>query len=243
MRVLFVLLLLFTGLHAQKVAEDFIDRADKAYELNDYDRAQKYYHEGLLSAEKSKRSGEAALAQLGLAKSYYYLNEHKESLVWFRSHLKTVEQYGYTDFEPMANYYMGVMFVESDVADSAIFYCGRAIRLFEKIEDWSGVSKTHAILTEFFINQRPTDDAKVYYHLRESEKFARKAGNSEALAFTMIKYFNFYFRNKRNYERALHYINQTESLYHITQNPEAIYNTYRSKAECLIYLKDTSAHQ
>jgi signal transduction histidine kinase len=240
---LFVFLLLVEGLYAQKGAADLIRRADEAYKLYDYDRAQSYYYEGLFAAEKNKQYREVALAQLGLAKSYYYQHARNESFSWFSAHLKTVEQHGYEDLEPMANYCMGAMYVESSNADSAVYYCDRAILLFEKIEDWLGVSKTHAILAELFINQMPTDEAKLYYHLRQSEKFALKSGNPEALAFTMMKYFNFYFRNKRNYERALYYINQTESLCKIIQNPEVIYNTYRSKAECLIFLKDTAAYQ
>lgn len=217
--------------------------ADEAYHQNNYDLAQKYYQDGLLKAEKSKDFRAIALAQLGLAKSYYYLHSKQESINWFRAHLKTVEKFHFSDLEPLANYFMGVMFIEISVKDSSLFYCNRAIKLMEKSEDWTGVSKTHTILAELFINEIPTDDTKVHFHLNESEKFATKSGDLDALAFTMIKYFNFYFRNKKDYERALYYINKTESLYHITQNPEAIYNTYRSKAECLIYLKDTSAHQ
>lgn len=223
--------------------EDLFQLAHEAYQQNNYDLAQKYFHASLINAEKSEDFRAIALAQLGLAKSYYYLYEKQKCIHWFRAHLKTVEKYNFSDLEPMANYFMGVMFVETSDKDSSLFYSNRAIELMQKTKDWTGISKTHTILAELYLNEIPTDETQVYFHLNESEQFARKSGDLDALAFTMMKYFNFYFRNKKNYDRALYYINQTESLYHITQNAEAIYNTYRAKAECLIFLKDTSAHQ
>jgi signal transduction histidine kinase len=112
----------------------------------------------------------------------------------------------------------------------------------KKEKNYSRLSRTYATLAELHIN-KTKDENKIEHYLNLAQSYADSSGNKNMMAFAATKFYNYYFKVKRDYRKALFYVTKAEKLNEEIGNRESITNSYRGKAECLIMLKDTLAKE
>jgi signal transduction histidine kinase len=237
----YLFLLFFCGpaVHAQK-AETSFHQAQKLYEQNNYAAAQEKYLEVLKQAEAENNPALRAKASLYLARCHYLLNDRNAALKWSYDALNTIQEYHIDSILSDAYYFLGVLYIEAEKVDSAEKYSLRAVELFKKEKNYARLSQTYSTLSELYMGKLK-DTAKIESMIANAEKFAELSQNKAMMAFAASKRYNYAFYMKKDYEEALRHVNEAEKLYLETGNREAILNSFRAKAECLIMLRDTSA--
>lgn len=230
--------LIIANLYSQSV-NNLMQQANLLYKQNNYSSAQEKYLQVIKEAENNNNMA-VAKASMNLAYCYYYLYDYTSSFKWSYRALNYSKKYNYDSLFSAANYFLGALYIEAAIIDSAEKYSYKAIELARKVKDFALVSNTYSTLVELHLNT--SKNPKIIEHLIfNAEDFAKKSGNKTMLAFAYSKRYNYAFFLKKNYQEALKYINKAEQLYLEIGNREAILNSYRGKAECLIMLKDTTA--
>lgn len=244
MRLALVIILLmlqcFPHLVRGQSAALLLHTADSMYEQNDYASAIKTYLQALQLAEKTGDQASECSATVAVARCQYRLHDRTASMTWFYRYLKVVEQNRADSLLSDAYYFIGVMYIERSQVDSAEKYAFKAIGLMEKAGDYAKLAKTYCTLSELHMNGTK-NVSKIEQALDNAEKYAQLSGDESMLAFSATKRFNYHYFFRKDYRTALIHINKAEKLYQETGNREAILNSYRGKAECLIMLRDTTA--
>lgn len=220
--------------------ETTILKAKELYEQNNYAPAQEKYLQALKQAEVENNHTAIARTSLSLARCHYFLYDHTAAYKWSYNALHIIQKNHLDSLLSQACYFLGVLYIEDEKVDSAEKYSFKAIELFLKEKDYARLSQTYSTLAELHLNSSK-DDSKIEKMIANAEKYADITHNNAMLAFASSKRYNYTFFLKKNYEEALSHISKTEKLYRETNNREAILNTFRGKAECLIMLRDTSA--
>lgn len=241
-KILFVFFFLFSKYSiAQKNSKELIKIADSLYLISLYEKAHEYYLKALNTSEKLNEQSISLKANLGIAKCHYYLYDHDAALKWFYNHLSSVKKHKADSLLPLAYYYVGVMYNEKEIIDSALKYSFLAIDLMKTQKDYKNLSRIYSTLAELEINTK-REIKSIETFLSEALKYGKLSNNKNMLAFAYMKYYNYYFRLKKDYKQALIYISEAENLFEDEGDREAILNAYRAKTECLIKLGDTNAY-
>lgn len=220
--------------------DSLFNKANEFFINSDYISSLELYFKTIKSAEKHQDSEKIVRSSWGIARSYYYLRDNYESLKWYYKALQIAQINRLDSLLPRANYNIGVIYIEALNIDSALKYSNKAISLGESLKYYDLVSQTYSTLAELHLNTSK-NKTEIESAIANAEKFAHLANDKTMMAFAKSKRYNYSFFLKKNYPDALTHINMAEKLYLETGNREAILNTYRGKAECLIMLKDTSA--
>lgn len=236
----FCWLLLCAATSHGKTLDDAFQKAKNYYEENSYALAQEKCLEVILHAEADKNAVLQVQASMLLARCYYFLIDHKSAYEWSYYALRVAQKNSLSSLLIDPNYFLGVLYIEDLAIDSAEKYTSSTIALALKNKDFTKVSQTYSTLAELHLNTSK-DSIKIEQMIALAENYAIMAQNISMLAFAKSKRYNYAFFIKKNYVEALQHINEAESLYLQTNNNEAILNTYRGKAECLIMLRDTVA--
>lgn len=215
--------------------------AQKHYSQNNYIKAQEEYLKALSKAEKSNNIENVLKCQWGIAVCHYYLHDRKSASKWFYEYLNTVQKNDLDSLLSSAYYYIGVLYIEEEIVDSAMKYMRPAIELMKKEKKYDELSRCYSVLAELYINTTKKPE-EIEPMLIQAEKYANISGNKGMQAFASLKWYNYLYRVKKDYKRALPYVIKSEYLYKELKNREAILNVYRAKAECLIKLGDTTAY-
>lgn len=217
-----------------------IKKGDSLIEINNYSEAYHYLSEALKKAEIEKNIKNIALAQRSMGRCYYYQHDKANALKMMYEYLNTVEKNKIDTLLSDAFYMIGIFYIERINMDSVNKYIYPALELMKKEKNFTRLSRTYSVLAELHINETK-DDKKILNYLKLAQQYADSTANSLIKAFAATKHYNYYFRNVKDYNKALYYINKAESLIKETGDHEALMNAYRGKAECLIMLRDTLA--
>lgn len=214
--------------------------AENLYKQNNNVEAQKNYLKALHLAEKTNNSLIILNCEKAIARCHYYMRDNESALKWYYNYLNSINKYGADSLLSDAYYIIGAMYIEAEIVDSVKKYSYKAIELLEKEKNYAQLSRTYSTLVELHLNTTK-NISEIERLLNEAEKYAVLSQNNAMMAFAASKRYNYYFRIKKDYPKALYYVSKSESLYVKTNIREAILNAYRGKAECLIMMKDTSA--
>lgn len=236
-----ILLLFYNGVYVYcQTVEKTLQDARELYAENAYEQAIEKFLLALRSAESEGDHALAARISLSLARCHYFLYDHKASYKWTYNALDNIDRYKVDSLRSDAYYFLGVLYIEDEKLDSAEFYAYKAITLMKREGDYAHVSQTYSTLAELYMNTTRDRD-RIESMIDEAQRFANLSADPGMKAFVATKLYNYNFYVKRNYSKALESIQEAERLYKKTGNREAILNTYRAKAECLIMLRDTTA--
>lgn len=239
--VLFITFSLFAWLPVFGTTIDsLVNQAHQYYKQNNYVIAQETYYHALQIAEKENNSAAISSISLSLARCNYLLYDKAAALKWTYNALYAARNAHNDSLLSQANYFLGALYIEAEIIDSAEKYAHTAIDLMLKAKDYAHLSQTYSTLAELYLNTS-TDREKIEYMINEAAKYAHLSDNKSMLAFAESKKYNYAFFYKKDYVSALEHINKAIELYLETGNREAILNAYRGKAECLIMLRDTTA--
>jgi signal transduction histidine kinase len=219
-----------------------LNNADSLLNANNFTLAYKTYLNIYKKATQEKDYKNAARAERGIGACYYYMHDQNNALKWFYNYFNTVTTNKIDTFLSDAFYVIGAIYIERENLDSVKKYCYPAIELMKKEKNYSRLSRTYATLAELHIN-KTKDENKIEHYLNLAQSYADSSGNKNMMAFAATKFYNYYFKVKRDYRKALFYVTKAEKLNEEIGNREAITNSYRGKAECLIMLKDTLAKE
>lgn len=236
----FLLIVLFNQGQAQHL-DSLLVEANRAYDQNNYILAQEKYLHLLHLADSLNQPAFIFNAQKRIAACYYYLRDNSTALKWFYTYLHTVKSNQADSLLSNAYYFITALYIEAEQVDSAEKYSTKAIDLMRKKNDFTHLSQTYSVLAELHLNTTK-DPEKIESYISGAEKYADQSESKTMKAFAAMKRYNYYFRIKKDYKKALDYIRKAKDLYSETGDREAILNTYRATAECLIMLKDTSAN-
>lgn len=223
-----------------QTAETSMHQAGQLYKQNNYSSAQRFYLQALKQAETENNSAVAANACLSLVRCYYLTNDHAMAFKWSYNALHIIQKHHLDSLLSHAYYLLGALYIEDRKVDSAEKYSFKAIDLMQKENDFARLSQTYSTLAELHLNTS-NNKAIIESLIANAEKYAALSQNKAMMAFAVSKRYNYAFFLKKDYDEALGYVNIAERLNKETGNTEAILNSYRGKAECLIMLRDTSA--
>jgi signal transduction histidine kinase len=222
--------------------DSLLNKADSLLNANNFTLAYKTYLNIYKKATQEKDYKNAARAERGIGACYYYMHDQNNALKWFYNYYNTVNTNKIDTFLSDAFYVIGAIYIERENLDSVKKYCYPAIELMKKEKNYSRLSRTYATLAELHIN-KTKDENKIEHYLNLAQSYADSSGSKGMMAFAATKFYNYYFRVKRDYRKALFYVTKAEKLNEEIGNREAITNSYRGKADCLIMLKDTLAKE
>lgn len=214
--------------------------ADSLYMANNYALANKTYMDIYKIAKANNDCKKIARIERNIGTCYYHYHDKKNALNWFYQYLNTTKTCNLDSLKSDAYYTVGAIYIEYENLDSVKKYIYPAVELMKKEKNYSRLSRTYSILAELHIN-KTKDINKIEHYLKLAEAYADTSKNISAIAFAATKYYNYYFRVKKDYEKALIYINKVEKTLKELGDREALTNAYRGKAECLIMLRDTLA--
>jgi signal transduction histidine kinase len=226
---------------AQPVSNESIsNKADSLYAISQYDAAIREYLEVLRQAEQIGGQGLTVEVMLALSRCYYHLYDRNTALKWLYRSQGLLDKYQLDSLRSEVYYLTCAIYIEEQEVDSAEKYAFKAIELMQKQKDHGKLSKTYCTLVELHLNtSRDTD--KIERMLELAETHAKLNGNPANMAFVESKKYNYAFFFRKDFADALRHVSESERLYRLSNNREAILNAMRAKAECLIMLKDTSA--
>lgn len=231
------------ALRAQVTPRRFLEMADSLAQHNRYNEAKQTYLKALELSEAAENGYQASLAQHGLARIHYYNHSYDDALQWFYRHFSTVVRYKMDSLLGKAAYPIGVLYVERETGDSAAKYLDLAINAFSRMRNHRMLGMSYGVMAEWHINKKSPDSDKIEKYLNLARRHADSSQNANTQAFAAIKRYNYYFRVKKDYLKALEQINEHEKFALVSGNREAIINAFRHKAECLIMLRDTLARK
>lgn len=223
-------------------SETLIKKGDSLHDKTNFSQAYPFYLKALIKAEKEKNEKNIAIAQRSLASCYYYQHDKSNALRKIYDYLNTVQKYKVDTLLSDALYMVGVIYIEEENLDSVNKYIYPAIELMKKEKNYKRLSRTYSALAELHIN-KTKDDKKILNYLKLAQQYADSTDSKLIKAFAATKHYNYYFRNVKDYEKALYYINLAESILQNSGAHEGLMNAYRGKAECLIMLRDTLAKE
>lgn len=232
--------LVFSSILCAQESEDLIKKGDSLHDKTNFSQAYPFYLKALKKAEKEKNEKNIAIAQRALATCYYYQHDKSNALRKIYDYLNTVQKYKIDSLLSDALYMVGVIYIEEENLDSVNKYIYPAIQLMKKEKNYKRLSRTYSALAELHINTTK-DDKKILNYLKLAQQYADSTDNQLIKTFALIKHYNYYFRNVKDYKKALYYINRAESLLLESGAHEGLMNAYKGKAECLIMLRDTTA--
>lgn len=244
----FLILFLWSGCQqvvAQKNSESnridslLKEGKDKFQDAN-FSKAQKIFLEALSYAEKKKDIHRQIEASENVALCHYYLRDKDMALKWLHRSLKMSKAQQSDSLTAYINYYIGVMYVELNVKDSAEFYTYPAIHYWKTTKNYKSISKVYSILSELYIWADKKDNQKTEEILGQAEKYAVLSKDKGTIGFAAMKYHMYYYSLK-DYPKALKYINQVEGANQDSKFAEDLMYAYRFKAVCLSKMGDTTA--
>jgi signal transduction histidine kinase len=219
-----------------------LNNADSLLNANNFTLAYKTYLNIYKKATQEKDYKNAARAERGIGACYYYMHDQNNALKWFYNYYNTINTNKIDTFLSDALYLIGAIYIEKQNLDSVKKYSYPAIELMKKEKNYSKLSRTYATLAELHIN-KTKDENKIEHYLNLAQSYADSSGSKAMMAFAATKFYNYYFKVNRDYQKALIYVTKAEKLNEEIGNREAITNSYRGKADCLIMLKDTLAKE
>jgi signal transduction histidine kinase len=230
---------IISSLYAQE-SDALIKKGDSLYEKNNFSQAYLYFLEAFKKAELEKNEKNIAIALRAMGTCYYYQHDKSNALRKFYDYLKVVEKYDIDSLLSDAYYLVGVIYIEDQNLDSINKYIYPALELMKKEKNYNRLSRTYSALAELHINETK-DDKKILNYLKLAQQYADSIDRKQIKAFAATKHYNYYFRNVKDYNKALYYVSIAESLLQECGDHEGLMNAYRGKAECLIMLRDTLA--
>ena len=87
----------------------------------------------------------------------------------------------------------------------------KAVSAIKAIGDYNRLSKSYAVLTELY-KLRMDDTAKIMPVVKEAYRYALLAGDSEQVAFALMKY-GFYYYDQKMFKRSLPYFYRAKNIY------------------------------
>lgn len=235
-----VCLLLGSWLSNAQTIELALAQANEYYAENNYSSAHEGYLQVLQIAEEEGKSAIMVQASMSIAKCHYYMYDHMAAFKWTYHALELIKTNKLDSLLADTYYFLGALYIEDENIDSAEKYSSSAIQLMTKENNYAGLSKTYSTLAELYMNTTRNQN-KIEQMIANAEHFGYLSKDKNVMAFAASKSYNYNFFLKKNYSEALNHINRAETLYLESNNREAILNTYRGKAECLIMLGDTTA--
>ncbi len=223
-------------------SETLIKKGDSLHDRTNFSEAYQFYLEALKKAEQEKNEKNIAIANRALATCYYYQHDKVNALKKIYDYYNAVKKYKLDSLLSDALYMVGVIYIEEKNLDSVNKYIYPAIELMKKEKNYQRLSRTYSALAELHINVTK-DDKKILNYLKLAQQYADSTDSNLMKAFAATKHYNYYFRNIKDYNKALYYINRAESLLFESGAHEGLMNAYRGKAECLIMLRDTLAKE
>jgi signal transduction histidine kinase len=225
-----------------QLTDSLLNNADSLLNANNFTLAYKTYLNIYKKATQEKDYKNAARAERGIGACYYYMHDQNNALKWFYNYYNTINTNKIDTFLSDALYLIGAIYIEKQNLDSVKKYSYPAIELMKKEKNYSKLSRTYATLAELHIN-KTKDENKIEHYLNLAQSYADSSGSKAMMSFAATKFYNYYFKVKRDYRKALFYVTKAEKLNEEIGNREAITNSYRGKADCLIMLKDTLAKE
>jgi signal transduction histidine kinase len=242
-RFLLVISLLFCVFKTYSQQTDsLLNNADSLLNANNFTLAYKTYLNIYKKATQEKDYKNAARAERGIGACYYYMHDQNNALKWFYNYYNTINTNKIDTFLSDALYLIGAIYIEKENLDSVKKYSYPAVELMKKEKNYSRLSRTYATLAELHIN-KTKDENKIEQYLNLAQSYADSSGSKGMMSFAATKFYNYYFNVKKDYQKALIYVTKAEKLNEEIGNREAITNSYRGKADCLIMLKDTLAKE
>lgn len=231
------LYLLGTANFYAQSAEAILQKAQDYSLQNNYVLAQETYLEALKQAEKENKITDVIKAQQGVAMCHYYMRDKPSAIKWLHTALRSIKKSKSDEFIDDVYYKMSVMYIERGVADSAEYYSFKAIGLYEKEKNYEKLSQSYSALSDLYLNGNKAKKAEAV--IKKAEHYADITRKPHNLAFVNMKWYFFHTTLKKDYKRALPYINKAEKYYTESGSREGIMYAYNQKAICLAMLGDT----
>ncbi len=236
-----VFVFFYCSLLAQENAFNFLNTADSLYAKNQYDLAQKNYMKALKIGEDQNIDTIVLSCERNIARCYYYLYDIDQAIKWFYRFYYSAIKNKSDSLLPLACYHLGAMYIEKEITDSSMKYCNKAIELMKRRKDYAGISRVYTVLAQLYISTTK-NNFQIESMLNEARKFSALSNDKSMMGFAQMKFFNYYFHIRKQYDRALLHADSAEKYYLQTKEREGILNTYRAKTEVLVRLRDTSAY-
>ncbi|MCC7533225.1 MAG: hypothetical protein IT246_04735, partial [Bacteroidia bacterium] len=132
--------------------DSLVNQAHQYYKQNNYVIAQETYYHALQIAEKENNSAAFSSISLSLARCNYFLYDKAAALKWTYNALYAARNAHNDSLLSQANYFLGALYIEAEIIDSAEKYAHTAIDLMLKAKDYAHLSQTYSTLAELYLN-------------------------------------------------------------------------------------------
>lgn len=211
---LLVFLLVFgSAVGAQDSVTSLVKSSQTLFSAGKYQEALGSALRALSMAEKDQNPRLLIKANMQVGTMYYYNEQSnkKKILPYYYKVKELAEKYHFDTILSRVYHNIGVCYIEEKNADSGEYYMRKAITAIRAIADFKRLSKSYAVLMELY-KLRIADTAKIMPTVKEAYRYARMSGDSEQVAFSLMK-FGFYYYDQKMFRRSLPYFYRAKNIY------------------------------
>ncbi|QQR88237.1 MAG: sensor histidine kinase [Flavobacteriales bacterium] len=161
-------------------------RADSLFRVGDYAGVLQEYLTELEQAERVNDDLSRAQATMRVGRAHYYLRHKDEARSWFARAITIAQGIGADTLVAKCQRNMGAVLWEQGRIDSARYYLERAEPVLLRQDNASELATFYGILFELrFRAEKDTVEGERLAHL--GERYARRTGDPERIAFALMK--------------------------------------------------------
>ena len=198
---------------AQDSVTILVKSSQELFNAGKYQEALGAALRALGKAEKQDNPRLLIKANMQVGTMYYYNEQsNKKKILPYYYKVKDIaERYRFDTIASRICHNIGVCYIENKNADSGEYYMKKAVSAIKAIGDYNRLSKSYAVLTELY-KLRMDDTAKIMPVVKEAYRYALLAGDSEQVAFALMKY-GFYYYDQKMFKRSLPYFYRAKNIY------------------------------
>ncbi len=173
----------------------------------------------LTYAENSNKPLNLAQANILVGSMYYYNHEsYPDILSYFHKARYYIYKFNIDSLKSKIDYNIGVIYVETAVIDSAVFYLNNAIEAAKQNQNYHIISRCYCVLAELYM-QKKRNLTKAFYYVNKAEKYAKLTDGYADYAFARLKR-GLYYYNSNDFIKALEYFYDVKDIYEKNKDAE-----------------------
>jgi len=191
------------------------------YYDGNYDEALNYYKKALKIKKQLNDSSGIALGYNNIGIIYYFKDKIDTTFKYFKKALKIYEKLGQKRNSALALSNIGELYADIGLYNNSINYYLEANKIYEDLKDTFNITSVQKLLAQVYIEGKDINKAKE--HLDIAYNFAKKAGYKNDLI-DIYNTYSDYYTKKRDYKKALDYMEKYSSL------KDSVFNIEKSKS-------------
>lgn len=221
------------GVRAQDSVMVLVNTSQEFFKNGKFQEALGAALRALSQAERSNNPRLLIKANMQVGTMYYYNDQDnkKKILSYYYKVKEIAEKHHFDTIRSRIYHNIGVCYIENKNIDSGEFYMNKCIQVIIALKDYKRLSKSYAVLYELY-KLRPSDTAKMMPILNEAYRYARMAGDSEQVAFALMKN-GFYYSDKKLFRRALPFFYRAKDIYTSLKDLQGLSYATRNIANAL----------